>query len=78
MFTSQSIDLGFLFQVESYQKALKNDIHSFPAWCSANKDSVENKPAGLLVVSLGKWDASIFMWQTGGGAKQSTCHGGPV
>ena len=29
-------------------------IHSFPAWRSALKDSVENKPASLLVVPLGK------------------------
>ena len=42
-------------KVESYQKTLKNGIHSFPAWRSAYKrDSVENEPASLLVVSLGK------------------------
>ena len=44
-----------------------------------NGDSVENKPASLLVVSLGKTlkrDASIFMWQTGSGAKQSIRGGG--
>ena len=29
--TSQSVDLGFISQVESYQKTLKNGIHSFPA-----------------------------------------------
>ena len=37
------------------------------------KDSVENKPASLLVVFLAKsteYDASIFMWQTGKRAKQ--------
>ena len=50
----QSVDLKFTSQVESYQKFLKNGIHSFPAWRSANRDSVENKPASLLVVSLGK------------------------
>ena len=50
---SQSVDLGFISQVESYQKTLKNAIHSFPAWRSANRNSVENKPASLLV-SLGK------------------------
>ena len=32
---SQSVDLGFIFEVESYQKTLKNDIHGFPAWRSA-------------------------------------------
>ena len=47
----QSIDLAFITQVESYQKTLKNGIHSFPAWRSANRDSVEKKPASLLVVS---------------------------
>ena len=31
----QSVDLGFIFQVESYQKTLKNGIYSFPAWSSA-------------------------------------------
>ena len=51
---SQSVDLGFISQVESYQKTLKNGIHSFPVWRSANRDSVENKPASLLVVSLRK------------------------
>ena len=50
----QSVDLGFISLVESYQKTLKNGIHSFPAWRSAQRDSVENKPASLLVVSLGK------------------------
>ena len=32
---SQSVDLGFILLVESYQKTLKNRIHSFPAWRSA-------------------------------------------
>ena len=32
---SQSIDLGFIFLVESYQKTLKNGIRSFPAGRSA-------------------------------------------
>ncbi len=31
---SQSVDLGFIPLVESYQKTLKN-IYSFPAWRSA-------------------------------------------
>ena len=33
--TSQSVDLGFIPLVESYQKTFKNGIHSFPAWHSA-------------------------------------------
>ena len=45
---SQSVDLGFISQVESYNKTLKNGIHSFPAWRSANRNSVENKPPDLL------------------------------
>ena len=53
-YASQLVDLGFIFLVESYQKTLKNGIHSFPAWRSAHRDSVENKPASSLVVSLGK------------------------
>ena len=32
---SQSVDYGFIPLVESYQKTLKNGIHSFPAWRSA-------------------------------------------
>ena len=51
---SQSVHPGFISQVESYQKTLKNVIHSFPAWCSALRDNVENKPASLFVVFLGK------------------------
>ena len=51
---SQSVDLGFIPQVESYQKTLKNGIHSFSPGRSAHRDSVENKPASLLVVPLGK------------------------
>ena len=51
---SQSVDLGFTPLVDSYQKTLKNGIHSFPAWRLAHSVSVENKPASLLVVSLGK------------------------
>ena len=44
------------------------------------RDSVENKPASLLVVSLGKALNGMppSMWQTDGGAKQSTRRGGPV
>ena len=51
---SQSVDLEFIPLVKSYQKTLKNGIYSFPSWRSAHRDSVENKPASSLVVSLGK------------------------
>ena len=37
VFASQSVDLGFISLVESYLKTLKNGIHSFPAWRSAQK-----------------------------------------
>ena len=50
----QSVDLGFIDQVESHQKTLKNGIYSFPAWGSGNRESVENRPACLPVVFLGK------------------------
>ena len=48
------INLGFIPQVESYQKTSKNGIDSFPAWCSAHRNRVKNKPASLFVVFLGK------------------------
>ena len=50
---SQSVDLGFISLVESYQKTLKTGIHSFPAWHSAFRKIVENKPANSLVEFLG-------------------------
>ena len=49
---SQSVDLGFIPLVESYQKTLKNGIYNFPAWHLL--EVAENKPASSLVVSLGK------------------------
>ena len=51
---SQSVDLGFISQVDSCQKTSKNSIPSFPAWRSGNRDRVKSKPASLLVVFLGK------------------------
>ena len=51
---SQSVDLGCICLVESYQKTLENGIHSLPAWRSAQRKSVENKPSSSLVLSLGK------------------------
>ena len=53
-FALQSVDLGFIPLVESYQKTLINGIYSFPAWRSHLEEVVENKPTSLLVVSLGK------------------------
>ena len=53
-FASLLVDLGFISQVESYQKTIKTGMHSFPAWRSANRNKVKSKTASLLVVSLGK------------------------
>ena len=33
----QFVNLGFISLVESYQKTLKNGIHSFPAWRSSKQ-----------------------------------------
>ena len=51
---SQSVDLGFIFQVESYQKTLKMIFTASLLGTQQNGDNVEDKPASLLVVSLGK------------------------
>ena len=51
---SQSVDLGFISLVESYQKTLKNGTTASLLGAQHLRDSVENKPASLLVVSLGK------------------------
>ena len=53
-FRQNTFYLVFIPRVESYQKALKNNIHRFPAWRSAHGDSVENKPASFHVVSFGE------------------------
>ena len=53
-FASQSVDLGLNPLVESYQKTLK--MVSTPSLLGARhlRKVVGNKPASLLVVSLGK------------------------
>ena len=49
---SQSVDLGFIYLVESYQKTLNNGSMLGAQY---NRHSVVNKPASSLVmVSLGK------------------------
>ena len=51
----QSVDLGFISLVESYQKTLKKMVFTASLLGAQHiRDSVENKPASLLVVSLGK------------------------
>ena len=51
---SQSVDMGSFPRSSHTKRLLKNDLHSFPAWRSAHRDSVENKPASLLVVFFSK------------------------
>ena len=48
---SQSVDQGFISQLESYQKTLKMVFTASLLGAQQNKDRVENKPASLLVVS---------------------------
>ena len=51
---SQSVDLGFISLVESYQKTLKMVFTASLLGAQQNRNSVKNKPASFLVVSLGK------------------------
>ena len=51
---SRSVDLGFISQVESYQKTLKIIFTASLLGVRHLGDVVENKPATSLVVSLGK------------------------
>ena len=53
-FASQSVDLGFISLVELYQKSLIVVFTVSLLGAKQNRDSVENKPASLLIVSLGK------------------------
>ena len=51
---SQSVDLGFIPLVESYQKTLKNGIHSFPAWRSAFRGVCGEQPGKFACCVLGQ------------------------
>ena len=51
---SQSVDLGFIPLVESYQKTLKMVFPASLLGAQYLVEVVENKPASSLVVSLGK------------------------
>ena len=65
---SQLVDLGFISLVESYRKALKNGIHSFPAWRSAFKGGCGEQAGKFACCVLGQGterDAPAFMWKTG-------------
>ena len=52
--TSQSVDLGFIPLVGSYQKTLKNGIHSFPAWRSAFSGGCGEQAGKLACCVLGQ------------------------
>ena len=66
----QSVDLlGFIPLVESYQKTLKNGIHTVPAWRSAFSGGCGEQAGKLACCVLGqdtKRDAPTFMWKTSG------------
>ena len=51
---SQSVDLGFIPLVESYQKTLKNGIRSFPAWRSAFRGGCEEQAGKFACCVLGQ------------------------
>ena len=51
---SQSVDLGFIPLVESYEKTLKNGIHSFPAWRSAFSGGCGEQAGKLACCVLGQ------------------------
>ena len=53
-FASQSVDLGFIPLVESYQKTLKNGIRSFPAWRSAFRGGCGKQAGKLACCVLGQ------------------------
>ena len=52
--TSQSVDLGFIPLVESYQKIFKNGIHSFSAWRSAFKGDSGEQAGKFACCILGQ------------------------
>ena len=51
---SQSVDLGFIPLVESYQKTLKNGIRSFPAWRSAFREGCGEQAGKFACCVLGQ------------------------
>ena len=50
----QSVDLGFIPVVESYQKTLKNGIHSLPTWSSAFEEGCGEQAGKLASCVLGQ------------------------
>ena len=51
---SLSVDLEFIPFVKSYQKTLKNDIHSFPAWRSAFRGGCGEQAGKFVCCVLGQ------------------------
>ena len=51
---SQSVDLGFIPLAESFQKTLKNGIHSFPAWRSAFRGGCGEQAGKFACCVLGQ------------------------
>ena len=51
---SQSVDLGFIHLVESYQKILKNGIHSFRAWRLAFREGCGKQAGKFACCVLGQ------------------------
>ena len=51
---SQSVDLEFISLVESYQKTLKNGIHSFPGWRLAFRGGCEEQAGKFAGCVLGR------------------------
>ena len=51
---SQSVDLGLIPLVESYQKTLKNGIRSFPAWRSAFRGGCGEQAGKFACCVLGQ------------------------
>ena len=50
----QSVDLGFISLVDSYQNTLKNGIDSFPAWHSAQNGQCGKQAGKLACCALGR------------------------
>ena len=64
---SQSVDLEFILLLETYQKTLKNGIHSFPARRSSFKEYCKERAGKFVDCVFGQVtgkDALSFMWKT--------------
>ena len=71
----QSVDPEFISKLSHTKRLLKMVFTASLFGAQQNRDSVENKPASLLVVSLVKALNGMPPSLCG---KQSTRHGGPV